>query len=530
MSKIIRIFDTTLRDGEQSPGFSMNTGEKIQVARQLDRLGVDVIEAGFPVTSNGDFQAVQEISKVVQKAEICALARSVEKDIRIAFESIKMAKKPKIHTFIATSDIHLKYKLKKTEEEVLEMAVKSVKLAKSLVPQVVFSPEDATRSRPKFLYEVLKEIIKAGADVINIPDTVGYSTPEEFQKFIFDIIQNVEGVDKVIISTHCQNDLGMATANSLAGILGGASEIQCTINGIGERAGNASLEEVVMAIKTREDFYGMQTKINTQEIYATSRLITTITGVPVQPNKAIVGANAFAHESGIHQDGVLKNPETYEIMKAEDIGMAKNRLVLGKHSGSHALKNRLNEIGYNLDEKDLSKFYDNFKLLADKKKEVFDEDLHLLMRENEAIYQLTEVFSLKSLKVESGTNTKPTAEVCLEILQSKNIFAINTFKVKENSELLETHKNPFVNTTCSGDGPVDACFGAINKIIKLDNKLLEYSVNSVTSGIDAQATVNVKVEIQSEIFSASASDTDVIVASTKAYLACLNKGLQKLQK
>jgi 2-isopropylmalate synthase len=523
MSKIIKIFDTTLRDGEQSPGFSMNTGEKIQVARQLDKLGVDVIEAGFPVTSPDDFEAVQKISQIVQNAEVCALARSVDKDIKIAFEAVKNAKKPKIHTFIATSDIHLKFKLKKTQEEVLEMAVRAVKLAKSLVPQVVFSPEDATRSNLKFLYQVLEEIIKAGADVINIPDTVGYSTPEEFREFILNISQNVKGIENVIISTHCQNDLGMATANSLSGVLGGATEIQCTINGIGERAGNASLEEVVMALATRSDFYGFQTNIKTQEIYNSSRLITTITGVPVQPNKAIVGANAFAHESGIHQDGVLKNPETYEIMKAQDIGLTKNKLVLGKHSGRHALKNRLAQLNYLLNEEDLNKFYDSFKILADKKKEVFDEDLYLILSHNEPLSSKDmQSLILENLLVKSGTNTKPEAKVQIKILD------IEEFKVKNliKPEYLSLDQKNILTAICFGDGPVDACFGAINKIINLPNQLLEYSVNSVTAGIDAQATVNTKVKIQDKIFTSSSSDTDIIVASTKAYLDCLSKSLK----
>ena len=505
----IKIFDTTLRDGEQSPGFSMNTNEKIQVARALDRLKVDVIEAGFPVTSPDDFEAVSKISEVVKYAEVCALCRAVEKDIQIAFDSVKNAKKPKIHTFIATSPIHREFKLKKSKQEILEMAVNGVKLAKSLVPQVVFSPEDGFRTEQEYLHQVIQAVIEAGADVINIPDTVGYATPDEFKKAISDLYQEVilpfnqKNQTEVIISTHCQNDLGMATANSLAGTLGGAKEIQCTINGIGERAGNASLEEVVMAIETRKDFYNFTTGINTKEIYPTSKLITAITGVPVQPNKAIVGANAFAHESGIHQDGVLKNPETYEIMKAEDIGLEKNKLVLGKHSGRHAIKIRLQELGYELKAEELEVFYNNFKILADKKKQVFDQDLHLLMRQQENI-DFKEKFVLKNVEISCGTKAKAKSKLELEVLNSTQEYEL---KIEDGL----------------GDGPVDACYGAINKIVKIENKLLEYSVNAVTSGIDAQATVNVRVQIGDKIYTASSSDTDIVVASCRAYLGVFNQ-------
>jgi 2-isopropylmalate synthase len=505
----IKIFDTTLRDGEQSPGFSMNTAEKIQVARALDRLKVDVIEAGFPITSPDDFEAVRKISEVVEYAEVCALCRVTEKDIQTAFESVKNAKKPKIHTFIATSPIHREFKLKKSKEEILEMAVNGVKLAKSLVPQVVFSPEDGFRTEKEYLHQVIEAVIEAGADVINIPDTVGYATPDEFRKVIEDLYLeiilpfNQKNQTEVIISTHCQNDLGMATANSLAGILGGAREIQCTINGIGERAGNASLEEVVMAIKTRKDFYNFKTNINTKEIYPISKLITAITGVPVQPNKAIVGANAFAHESGIHQDGVLKNPETYEIMKAEDIGLGKNKLVLGKHSGRHAIKIRLGELGYDLNENDLEKFYTEFKTLADKKKEVFDQDLHLLVSQQEGSF-FQEKYILENVEISCGTKNKAQSKLELKVLNQKNEYEI----ILENEV---------------GDGPVDACYGAINNIIQIKNKLLEYSVNAVTSGIDAQATVNVRVEINDKIYTSSSSDTDIVVASCKAYLGIMNQ-------
>jgi 2-isopropylmalate synthase len=488
----------------------MNTSEKIQVARALDRLKVDVIEAGFPVTSPDDFEAVSKISEIVQYAEVCALSRAVEKDIKIAFESLKKAKKPKIHTFIATSPIHREFKLKKSKQEILEMAVNAVKLAKSLVPQVVFSPEDGFRTEKDYLHEVIKAVIEAGADVINIPDTVGYATPDEFRETIFLLHQEVvapfnqKNQKEVIISTHCQNDLGMATANSLAGILGGAKEIQCTINGIGERAGNASLEEVVMAIHTRKDFYKFTTGIKTTEIYPTSKLITAITGVPVQPNKAIVGSNAFAHESGIHQDGVLKNPQTYEIMKAEDIGLEKNKLVLGKHSGRHAIKIRLQELGYELKDTELDNFYNKFKALADKKKQVFDQDLHLLIGSDQDI-QDNQKYILKDLEISCGTKSKAKSKLETKVLDKVTKQYI--IKVQE----------------AVGDGPVDACYTAINNLVKIDNKLLEYSVNAVTSGIDAQATVNVRVQINDKIYTASSSDTDIVVASCKAYLDIFNQ-------
>ncbi len=495
----IRFFDTTLRDGEQSPGFSMSIDEKIQVARQLDRLGVDTIEAGFPITSNDDFEAVSKISAVVKNAEVCGLCRAVEKDILRAYEAIKNAKKPVIHTFISTSPVHRDFKLGKSKEEVLNMAVKAVKLAKSLCDRVIFSPEDATRTEKDYLYQVLEEVIKAGADTLNIADTVGYSTPEEFKEFIEDIVKNVKGIENVVISTHCQNDLGLATANSLAGVLGGAREIQATINGIGERAGNASLEECVMAIETRKDFYGFESKINTKEIYPSSRLVTTITGISVQPNKAIVGANAFAHESGIHQDGMLKNRDTYEIMKPEDVGIEKTKIVLGKHSGRHALKTRLKALGIELEDERLNEVFVDFKELADKKKQIYDEDLYLLVNNNstgETVYEL------KDIVISCGTVSKPSAVV---------ILSHNTEGEK--------------HAVGSGDGPVDSAYQAINKIINIPNKLLEYGVNAVTEGIDAQATVSVKIEVNERLFSGSSSNTDITVASVIAYIDALNKAI-----
>jgi 2-isopropylmalate synthase len=495
----IRIFDTSLRDGEQSPGNSMNLKEKLRMAKQLERLGVDVIEAGFPITSRQDFEAVREIAKAIQNAEVCGLARAVEKDIQTAWDALQYGTKPRIHTFIATSPIHMEHKLKKSPKEVIEMAVKAVTFAKSLCPRVEFSPEDAFRSEPEFIYKVLTAVIEAGADVVNIPDTVGYSTPSEYGKLIEGIMKNVPGIEDVIVSTHCHNDLGMAVANSLAGVQNGARQVECTINGIGERAGNASLEEVVMAIHTRKDFFDISTRIKTQEIYPSSRLLTSITGVPVQPNKAVVGANAFAHESGIHQDGVLKERTTYEIMKAEDIGLDSNRLVLGKHSGRHALKDRLEALGYEMSDEELNDLFGRFKELADKKKVIYDEDLVLLV--NQATHQ-DAMFTFKEMKVTSGNAETPQAEVTLIAKNGKEMQA-----------------------TAEGDGPVDSAYQCVNKIMEVENQLMEYSVNAVTEGIDAQATVNVQVQVGSRIFSDGGSDTDIIVASVKAYIGALNKAL-----
>jgi len=500
--KQITIFDTTLRDGEQSPGFSMNMQEKLQVAKHLDAMHVDTIEAGFPITSEDDFAAVQAIAQSVQHAEVCALARATSKDIDCAWNAIKDAKKPVIHTFLATSPIHREFKLKKSKDEIIAMAVKAVRYAKSLCPKVIFSPEDGTRTEPEFLWKVLSEVIAAGADVLNIPDTVGYSISDEYQKIIEGIRANVTGIENVVISTHCQNDLGLATANSLAGIQGGATEIQCTINGIGERAGNASLEEVVMAIETRTDWFEAKTRIKTQELHPISKRIQSITGVPVQPNKAIVGANAFAHESGIHQDGMLKNRETYEIMKPEDVGIMATKLVLGKHSGRHAVQNRLQELGYAIDGDALDDFFVRFKNLADKKKEVFDEDLYLLMNKNEEENQTKSGWKFIDLTVTAGTQTQARAHLVLQSYETQNIA--------ESSSI--------------GDGPVDATFSAINHITHSDATLEEYSVNAITAGIDAQATVAVRIRMNNILYTASAQDTDIVVASCKAYLEAVNQG------
>jgi len=524
-NKQITIFDTTLRDGEQSPGFSMNTAEKIQIAKQLDQMKVDIIEAGFPVSSKDQFEAVEKISELCQFSEVCGLARVVEKDIKAVYESTKKAKKARIHVFSPTSEIQLKYQLRKTQEEVLDMSVKAVKLAKSLSDRVDFSPMDATRTDKKYLYQIIKAVIEAGADTINVPDSVGYSTPEEFAELIKDIQINVPEIKNCTISVHCQNDLGMATANSLSAILAGAGEIQCTINGIGERAGNTSLEEVAMAIKTRSDFYNAKTNIDTTKIYPASKLVTAITGVGVQPNKAIVGANAFAHESGIHQDGVLKHRETWEIMNPKDIGLAENKLVLGKHSGRHAIKSRLADLGYILNEKELVDFYKRFKDLADKKKEIFDQDLRTLMTAGSLadFYQETEIYKLENLDVKCGTNEEPKAEVCLSV--KADDFSADDFSPQIKTEI--KNGRLFLTVSSKGDGPVDATYSAINKIINLSNNLQEYAVNAVTEGVDAQATVSLRVEINNKTVTSSSSHTDITVASCQAYLQCLNRGALK---
>lgn len=495
----VKIFDTTLRDGEQAPGNSMNLSEKLRLARQLERLGVDVLEAGFPIASPDDFEAVKTIAGTCPKMEICGLARAVEKDITAAWEAVKEANKPRIHTFIATSPVHMEFKLKKTPEEVLKMAVAAVKLCKSYCDRVDFSPEDAVRSEPKFLYEVLQAVIEAGADTINIPDTVGYATPEEFGRLIAGIIANVPNIEGVIVSTHCHDDLGLAVANSLAGVKNGARQIECTINGIGERAGNASLEECVMALQTRKDFYHLKHGIKTKELYPTSRLLTSITGVPVQPNKAIVGANAFAHEAGIHQDGVLKKRSTYEIMRAQDVGLESNAIVLGKHSGRHALKDRLIKLGYELEDEELNEVYIRFTELADKKKKVFDEDLILLIKKENPQDQ----FKLKDLFVTAGTTQKPWAEVVVFDPEGRELQA-----------------------SAEGTGPVDAAYQAVNEIIKVENTLLEYTVSAVTQGIDSQAVVAIQISKDGHIFSGSSGETDIVVASTKAYLEALNRAIR----
>jgi 2-isopropylmalate synthase len=500
--KRIYIFDTTLRDGEQSPGVNLNMEEKLALAQQLARLGVDVIEAGFPIASSGDFKAVQRIAREIKGPVITALARTSERDIMSAYEAVKEAEKPRIHTFIATSEIHMQRKLRKTKEEVKAMAVKAVKLAKSLVDDVEFSAEDASRSEIPFLCEVFTEVIEAGANVINIPDTVGYATPWEFGEFIKAIREGVPNISQAVISVHCHNDLGMAVANSLDAVRNGARQVEVAINGIGERAGNASLEELVMAFYTRRHCLGFCTGINTREIYRTSRMVSTLTGMAIQPNKAIVGKNAFAHESGIHQDGVLKERETYEIMNPEMVGISSNKLVLGKHSGRHAFKIQLQELGYNLEGEALDKAFAEFKQLTDRKKEILDEDLIMLL-DSHILGSGEEVYVFDHLQLSSGTNISSTATVGIKIRE----------------ELIE-------EAACA-DGPVEATYKAIEKTVNLPVKLESYSISAVTEGKDAQGEVVVRVSVAEEIFMGRGLSVDIIEASAKAYLNALNKIVRK---
>jgi 2-isopropylmalate synthase len=496
----VLIFDTTLRDGEQSPGASLHVEEKVEIAHQLARLGVDVIEAGFPVASPGDFEAVRRIAREVRTTKICALARAVPADIDRAWEALREAESPRIHTFISASDIHLKHQLRKTREEVLEITDAMVRRAKSYVSDVEFSPMDATRADPEYLFRMLEVAIAAGATTVNIPDTVGYATPDEFAELIRQIRQRVRGIEKVVLSVHCHNDLGLATANSLAAILAGARQVECTINGIGERAGNAALEEIVMALKTRQDIYRVTTNIDTTQIYRTSRLVSNRTGLVVQPNKAIVGANAFAHESGIHQDGVLKERTTYEIMDARSIGLVKSTLVLGKHSGRHAFKTRLEELGYHLSPEDLNRAFMRFKELADKKKEITDRDLEALVADE--VRGPQEYYRLEHVQVCCGDHSIPTATV-------KMVTPDGQVRVE----------------TATGTGPVDATYKAIDRIVQLPSKLIEYSVHSVTAGIDAIGEVTVRVQCDDRIFSGHGANTDIIVASARAYVNALNRAL-----
>ena len=492
------IFDTTLRDGEQSPGCSMNLDEKLRVAHALAVLGVDIIEAGFPVASPGDFEAVHRIAKEVHGPRIAGLARAATKDIERAAEAVRPAgDRARIHTFIATSPIHMQAKLRMEPDEVLSRAVEAVKLARSLAPEVEFSAEDAGRSDMDFLCRIVEATIDAGASVINIPDTVGYMTPEEFGGRIRELIARVPNADKAIFSVHCHNDLGLAVANSLAAVENGARQVECTINGLGERAGNASLEEIVMILRTRTDRYSIDTGIDTTKIVPTSKLVSQITGMPVQPNKAIVGANAFAHESGIHQDGVLKHQKTYEIMTPESVGWSTNRMVLGKHSGRAALKSRFAALGLEVDEAGLNAVFERFKLLADKKKDIFDEDLMALLSGDKEVQ--AERVKLVGLHAASGTRDAPVAAVELEIEGT-------------------VHK-----ATAQGDGPVDAAFKAINSLVDPNGTLLLYSVNAITSGTDAQGEVTVRLQDGNRIVNGQGSDTDIVVASAKALIAALNK-------
>ncbi|MFH1784160.1 MAG: 2-isopropylmalate synthase [bacterium] len=501
MTDKILIFDTTLRDGEQSPGASLNTKQKLEIAKQLARLRVDIIEAGFPVSSPGDFEAVKLIAQSVKGPAIAGLARAKKLDIDACWGAVKHARKPRIHTFLATSAIHMKYKLKMSEKEVLKAAVEAVKYARKLTPDVEFSPEDAGRSEFSFLCKVVEAVIAAGAKTINIPDTVGYTTPSEFGERIANLIKIVPNSSKAIFSVHCHNDLGMATANSLAAVLNGARQVECTINGIGERAGNASLEEIVMAIKTRSKFFKLSTGVKTDEIYKTSKLVSGLTGMPVQPNKAIVGANAFAHEAGIHQHGVMSRKLTYEIMTPKSIGLKDSKLVLGKHSGRHAFKKRLEEMGYGLKGKKFEKTFGRFKVLADKKKDIFDEDIEAIIEDE--ISQIPETFTMDYINVTTGNQTIPTATVTVT----------KHDKAKKTSE----------QEAACGDGPVDAAYKAIDRITRVSSKLMDYSIRAVSRGKDAVGEVSIKVAHKNRIYSGRGVSTDIIEASARAYLNAINK-------
>jgi 2-isopropylmalate synthase len=493
----IIIFDTTLRDGEQSPGCSMNIAEKLEVARALATMGVDVIEAGFPITSPGDFDAVQAISSEITGPIICALARSMEKDIVRAADAVRPAPRRRVHVFCATSAIHRQYKLKRAKEEILKMSVESVKLARSLVDDVEFSPEDASRTEWDFLVDVVTAVIEAGATTVNIPDTVGYAMPAEFGDLIRHLVAKVPNIRQAVLSVHCHDDLGLAVANSLAAVRAGAGQVECTINGLGERAGNASLEEIVMGIKTRADFLHVTTGINTKRIYPTSRLVASITGMTVQRNKAVVGENAFAHEAGIHQAGVLSARETYEIMRPEDIGIPASRLVLGKHSGRHAFRQRIEALGYSLADPQIDTVFEKFKLLADKKKEVFDEDIEALI--DEQLERTAEVWKLVGVQTTAGSKTVPTATVTL---------------AKEDAQYTDA---------AIGDGPVDAAYQAIQRITGVRPRLTEYSLRALTSGADAQGEVTIEVEHDERRFRARGVSTDIVEGSAIAYLAAINR-------
>jgi len=504
MKRII-IFDTTLRDGEQSPGASLDIKAKIEIAKQLSRLGVDVIEAGFPIASKGDFMAVKEVSLAVKGPRVCGLARAKKEDIESARDALKSAQNARIHVFLATSKIHMKYKLKKAEEEILKQAGEFVKYARKFCDDIEFSPEDASRSDVDFLCRVVESVISCGARTVNIPDTVGYATPDEFGALIKTIKTKVPNSNKAIISVHCHNDLGLGVSNSLAAIENGAEQVECTINGLGERAGNASLEEIVMALNTRRDIFDCATSIKTEELYRTSRLVSKLTGIVVQPNKAIVGRNAFSHEAGIHQDGILKKRATYEIMKPEDVGFGGTRLVLGKHSGKHAFSDRLKKLGVELEEEDLVKAFERFKDLADKKKEVFDEDLLAIVEEELA--SVPETYTLDYFNIKRGRNVPPQA----------------TIKVLKHKKAEEE--------TSSGDGPVDACYKAVDKITGLKFELLDYSLKSTTGGKDAlgEVAIRIKPDSGNEVSGRGAS-TDIIEASIRAYLNAVNKFLFARQK
>jgi len=501
-SDVVRIFDTTLRDGEQSPGASLNTAEKIEISRALELLNVDIIEAGFPIASPGDFEAVQAVSETVKACTVAGLARSIEKDIQRAADALKAAVKPRIHVFCATSEIHMKYKFKRAAEEILKMSVDAVRFARSLVEDIEFSPEDASRTEPGFLKEVVSAVIEAGATTVNIPDTVGYAVPDHFFSIISMLKREVPNINKAVISVHCHNDLGLAVANSLAAVKAGARQVECTINGLGERAGNCSLEEVVMAMKVRNDFFGIKSRVNTQRIFPISRLVSSLTGISVQRNKAIVGENAFAHEAGIHQHGMLANASTYEIMRPDDVGIPASKLVLGKHSGRHAFRDRIEQLGYRMTDEQLDHAFERFKVLADKKKEIFDEDLESIVEE--LATSAPAEWTLEALQTTAGTGVIPTA----------------TVKLKNSG-------GEIIQDAATGDGPIDAVYSTIQRICGVTVKLSNYQIRALTSGKEAQGEVNLEIQIEDDTIRGRGVSTDIIEASAKAYLAAINRHLAR---
>ena len=500
------IFDTTLRDGEQSPGASMNAEEKLRIARALEKMKVDVIEAGFPIASPGDFESVKAVAETVKESVVCGLARALPKDIEAAGAALKPAARGRIHPFIAPSPIHMEKKLRMSPDQVVEQAVQAVKWARQHTDDVEFSPEDAGRSEPDFLCRILEAVIDAGATTLNIPDTVGYNLPHQFGALIGDLIERIPNSDKAIFSVHCHNDLGLAVGNSLSAVLNGARQVECTINGLGERAGNASLEEVVMAVRTRQDLFSCDTRLDTTQIVPCSKLVSSITGFPVQPNKAVVGSNAFAHESGIHQDGVLKQRETYEIMRAEDVGWTANKMVMGKHSGRSALKSRLHDLGFDFEtQEELNDAFARFKDLADKKHEIYDDDLLALVNDSTQSAG-DERYRLVSVKVCSETGETPQAEVVMMVDGEEK------------------------SAGASGAGPVDAVFGAIESLVQSQAKLDLYSVNSITEGTDAQGEVTVRLDKDGVMINGQGSDTDIVIASAKSYIHALNRVSEPLEQ
>jgi len=502
MEKII-IFDSTLRDGEQSPGASLNTKQKLEIAQQLSVLGVDVIEAGFPIASEGDFEAVSLVAKKVKGPVICGLARALKKDIDVCFDAVKHSKRRRIHTFLATSPIHMKYKLKMSQDQVFQAAIDAVRYAKNKTDDVEFSPEDAARSEIDFLCRIVEGVIDAGATAVNIPDTVGYSVPSEFGQIISKLYSRVPNIHRAVISVHCHNDLGLATSNSLSAIINGARQVECTINGLGERAGNASLEEIVMSLYVRKNFFNVYTDIKTSEISKTSKLVSSLTGMVIQPNKAIVGSNAFAHEAGIHQHGVLAKATTYEIMTPQSIGLKSSELVLGKHSGRHAFEKKVKELGFKLAQKEFEKAFNDFKALADKKKNIYDEDIEAIV-ENE-ISREKQIYELESIFITSGSAVRPLAKI----------------KLRKDGK--------FFSAEASGDGPVDSAYKAIEEIIAQRFKLIDYSLKSVSIGKDAVGEAMVKVEYKGMVYLGRGTSTDVIEASVKAFLSAINRILRNIK-